>query len=87
MMIIMLFYMVHSNMKTHKDGVSGNIIPKPNVARLMANTLVLNQVVKNLLLSPCWKNMCVKQWECHQEETRRHDAFEASQEEYFRLVQ
>lgn len=30
--------------------------------------------------------MCVVKWECHEEESRRHDTFEAAQEERFKLV-
>lgn len=41
----MLGYVMQSNMKTHKDGIGGNRTLGPNMARLMVNTMMLDQVV------------------------------------------
>lgn len=75
-----------SNTKTRRGGVSGNIIPRPNMARLTDTTLELAQVVKNLWFSPCWK-ICVLS---NRSATKRTHIgvtlFEVAQEEHFILV-
>lgn len=82
MMMIMLDYMMQNNMNIHRGGVSGKKNLSTQYGMTYGNYSGVGSSGEESSIITLLESMCVEQRECHKEESRRRDAFEASQEEH-----